>query len=441
VRAELAFVSLAQRAAGLDIQPVPGLSALSDGQFQVYLHPGLYSLEVRPLLDESSRTPVALFESLEVDTDGLLRQAGSEEPLDPIVLPAPQFPLITGVIRRAGQPESGLTVDAVDPATGRVVTTRFSTACGQGKPSSCGSFSLGLAPGIKTYDLRLRRPLDPAYPTVVFPGLTTIGNLPANLTSLPSLGQPALFRLGLDGLVDLPGKTRAYDTIAGARVVLEGSTRDGGRARLAVHTNESGFLETHDGVPGALLYPGRYQAFIYPPSPLSASLPAYSFAKIEPFDIADGVDSYGPFVKTLSPSRKLLGKVQVAGNAVPLARVIAEPVEPDLPAPLTSFSISDDSGNFSLRLDPALYRLTVEPPLESGLAWSTEALVDLRQSDMSATVNLPIPVAIPLPGEVASLLDQGPIDMMWYENREEKARLIYRRTAKRSTDLVGLLPP
>lgn len=441
VRAELAFVSLAQRAAGLDIQPVPGLSALADGQFQLYLHPGHYSLEVRPLLDESSRTPVALFEHLEVDTDGLLRQHGSEEPLDAIVLPAPQSPLITGVIRRAGQPESGLTVDAIDAETGRIVSTRFSTACGQGKPSSCGSFSLGLAPGIKTYDLRLRRSSDPAYPTVVFPGLSTIGNLPAHLTSLPYLGQPALFRLGLEGVVDLPGKARAYDTVARARVVLEGSTRDGGRAHLAIHTNESGFLETHDGVPGALLYPGRYRAFIYPPLPLSASLPAYSFADIGPFDIVEGVNSYGPFVKTLSPLRKLLGKVQASGVAVPLARIIAEPVESDLPAPLTSFAVSDDSGNFSLRVDPALYRLTVEPPLESGLAWSTEALVDLRQADMSATINLPVPVALPLPGEVAALLGEGPIETSWYERREEEARLIYRRLAKRSIELVGLLPP
>jgi hypothetical protein len=442
VRAELAFVSLAERAAGLDVHPVPSLSASNTGIFEVTLNPGRYSLEVRPLLEEAAITPVALFDDIRVGANGMLYMGTAVDPLDEVALPASQSPLVTGTLLRARLPESGLIIDALDPQNGRIVSTTTKTKCGKDKQPACGDFSLGLAPGVASFRLRVRRPEDPAYPTVVLPELSRTGPIPSATTSLPSLGHPAFFLLGVDAGIDLTGKTHAFDTISGANVVIAGTTRDGGWVRLVAHTNESGFLETAAGTPGALLYPGTYDAFIYPRLPLSDREPAYAAGSYGPFEIEEGKESHEPFKKTLSSLRELSGEVQFNGAAVPFARVTAVPVEQVLPTHGSDIAITDADGSFSMRLDPSIYRLTVEPPEQSALAWSTEALVDLRESEVSPTFNLSVPVAVNLPTELAIFLElEKTVEIAWYERREDGLRLVYRRSAKELSELVGLLPP
>lgn len=439
IRAQLFFVSRRERELGLSLHPVPSLSASETGIFRVSLTPGHYSLEVWPLLEDRFCVPVTFIEDIAVDGAGVLSLADTGEPLSNLLLPAAAEPPVSREVRRAGLAMGGLTVEALHSETGRVISTTAVTTCGEVKQPSCGKFSLGLRQGVTSYDLRMRLPSDPAYPTILiedFSGLKEDAPIELN-----SLGQPAVLYLQVDGEARLPGGATGFDTIGGCNVVIAGTTQDGGRVELVAHTNESGMLETPAGSLGVLLYPGEYEAFVYPPAPFSDWDPAYAAGRVETFEIEDGVLSYGPVAVTLAPARRLEGEVQASGVPVPSAKVMVEPVDVALPMPGLGFVYTDEQGRFSLRLDPAVYRLTVEPPERSGFAWSTDAVVDLRTADVNPTVNLSVPAVVRLVPPLVSYVGLDDAIVTWYERREDGLRRVGRRIVNSPGEIVGLVPP
>ena len=102
---------------------------------------------------------------------------------------------------------NGLTVQGLDPETGRSISPETLTRCidNTTQDTLCGEFNLALIPGNAFYHLKIYRPEEPSYPTVILPDQEVPKNNESEQRStftLPSL--PALLRY--EATVDRPVK-------------------------------------------------------------------------------------------------------------------------------------------------------------------------------------------------------------------------------------------
>jgi len=385
--------------------------------------------------------PVYYMDDVTIDSTGTLRDSEGE-PTDLIVPAATSH--VEGVVRQGGLPVNGLEVTAVDPATGRIVSTITETAC-SADGFSCGRFRLGLAPGAETFSLKISRRFEPHHPVFELEGFTAGGDgevLDVDV-SLDPLGVPVKYLADVERPVTGVDGAVFDDPAPGCFVLFESDDVAGGTVEKWVSTNESGALEETDGVLGVNLYPGDYRVTVIPAVvPADASTDYSAFVSEEPITIsgAGGIDGQ---VFSLALRPRVEGTVRAGGEGVPGCTVTSEPMDGAPSTARGSTLASSQGGDFSMWMDEGRYLVVAEAPAESRYGWGV-AETDVSE-DGAIALALPIPYVAY--GEVVPSGDQvDPIDvggtvLEWYRVRDGMAYAVGRVAADTEGAFTVLLPP
>ncbi len=271
--------------------------------------------------------------------------------------------------------ESGLQVRAVDPLSGRVVSSI-------GETDAFGTFAIRIGDVTPDYLLRVTsgagRELFPAVsvdPDVVFADSDTKVIRIPRLTPVQYSGR-AQDQAG----TPVPSATLRFETSSifdESRLGLQGSFS------ASATTNE-------DGTFSLALLPGLYSVTVVPPEDLESTWGVLTYETLV------GVDSE-PASGLVVPSKvQLTGYVQTFGEEAAVgATVVARARQEEyLPSKHRSQeAVTNSIGRFAMFMDVGLYDVTVKVPSTSGYAWLVEpALVMERDATRTYRLDPPIPI-------------------------------------------------
>jgi hypothetical protein len=429
--------------------PITIYEAYNSSVFDLDLLPSKYDIIVIPEGAQAMSCPIYYMNDylgdIVLDSTGVFRDSGGS-PVDVIVPLAAAT--VTGQITLAGVPANEVEVVALDPATGRIVSTVDVT-----HEEYPGLFSIGLAKSLvdagTQFSLRIRRPTEANHPVFVAEGFTPPaagGTL--DLTDDPrlafgALGVPVSFQATVLQPVRTQTGAEAYDTAPSCFVAFSSADVAGGSVEKWVLTNESGELEETSGIPGVNLYPGYYMITVIPayaPVGSTSDYAVYTSAESQ----AIYVDNVPGEELRLDWRPLVTGMVAAGGLPVPTSAVSAEPAvgAPDTARP--NSSMSGGSGAFRFWLDAAPYVVVAEAPAESRYAWD---FVEATVPDQALALSLELPLPFALRGVVAASAEQVyPIDVAgsvveWYREIDGSAYAVGRSVADENGGFVALLPP
>ncbi len=408
--------------------------------FRIKLSPGenRYRIKVIPLGDKANDFPARYYDDVTVTESGGLLNADGEY-FDELVVPkAQQF--IKGILRSGNQLLDGLTVEALDPDTGHILSTRsISTGCsGSDSETTCGSFQIGLAPGVTSFSLHIYKANEPWYPSVTLPGFriepeeSDLALINRGSIDLEPLARPITYHARVEG------KDRPTEGMNNCFVIFKSSLIAGGSVVRNAFTNGSGALEAESGTTGVALFPGLYQVTIIPPKPFSPLMMDYNVLFLDnPIDISGTSEIKGQ-VFSLEQRPRLQGRV-ANRNEQGLSSILrTEPLDSTLSHNRSSTTAVGSDGSFDIWVDRGDYRLTAEAHPNSGYAWGVRRVDVSKDSYLSIQPGIPFVARAELVSEKVALND---IAVEWYEAVGETAFLVGRSISDASGRVTALLPP
>lgn len=316
---------------------------------------------------------------------------------------AETLPRVQGqLIDSAGNPQPGLLVRAIDPVTGRAVSSTYTTASDPERPP--GWFEIVLAPGTESWlfsinasSMRIQEgnpsPTHTVDPNVLLPdgdGLLTI--------QVPTAPQVITY----GGFVEVEGSggrgTPAALTFT-AEDVLDMSTQVIGSFRAMVATSEE---PGREGAFAVQLLPGTYDVVVMPASP-ELGIVRETGVRLVPEAGTELLGQtfqvpmrarYGGKVQTFAAEP--MNHAQVRGQArgsthggrLADVAVYARSAE----------ALADSDGQFQLPLDVGLYDVVVEPPSGTNWPWVIQRDVAIGASDTVLTTVVEVGAPVPLTG-------------------------------------------
>jgi hypothetical protein len=406
-------------------------SATTNGRvdFVTQLPAGSYDVYVEPLGDWRPRLP-PLYAVLEVPD-------GSGVSFD-LPYRSEDLTEVRGVVRDpSGAGRAGLMVRAVDPTTGRTLSSVTSTG-------EDGSFRLVMSRAVTSFAFRVRGDATrTGDPSALFPRVTIDPStlLPQPDGSFVLLVPSADAALRLEATVELPPSLGQNRPAVGAQVRLRSSrvsdaaTGLTGSLELDLTTNESGRFT-------GFVLPGLYQVEIVGAEEGAGIL-------VDDFEVVANPSSMILGQVFTLPRRSILGgTVQLAdGEPVSGARVQASALGLGLGTTTTRAAMlnrsatgtSGSMGEFRIPLDVGRYDLSVEMPHETRYAWTVDRDFGVGGSD--APLRRVLTVRAPHRIEAsARFADESPIadaQVRFFAVDDETGRLV--QIGASTTDAEGRL--
>ena len=444
------------------VNHLPGRSASitvyesSSTALELELLPSTYRIMIMPGSTLATNYPVVFFYDMTLSSNGGFSNSDGD-PTDLIIDPGDVT--VEGVVLQGEIKENGLEVTAVDPDTGRTISTEDTTGCDTvGTEEICGHFSIKMHSEQQGFSLRVSRPTEPQHPVHLLEGFdisSVIDDEPPVLDltgddrlSLPALEVPVRYQGYIekpveDGPDGTPVLIPAPDCYAIFKSDNIGGDSAGGSVERSVTSNESGMLEDTVGQPGISLYPGDYTVTIIPAGSLADAKYDYTwFSTDTPVSIEDTIEAVGGnFTLGLRPV--VTGLITAGGKRVPGGSIVADTLL-DAPDSVRSNTTNcDEDGSFSLWLDEAEYFVVAQAPAESNYAWSADTFTVEGDGTMDRSLEIPFVAT----GKVAPSADQvDPVDLggaviEWFRLHEGKAYQVGRSVADSEGNFTTLLPP
>ncbi len=259
--------------------------------------------------------------------------------------------------------EEGQRVRAIDPETGEVVSSTAAT--------SEGLFSLTIAPNVERYVLRITGGADrPLFPTVTadpaffYPGENPPRVLVPQLTSVTYSGS-------VETEDDTPARVATLSFVS--QDVFDDELQVSGSFQTTAMTDESGRFSVE-------LLRGTYEVVVS-----SGAIEGVSITR-EPAVFADSVSISPPPEQSevmgqvfRLPERAHFGGRVVTTDLEPMRETVVEGLARNVPGMAdvsyaarfnrSSTALTDETGQFDLRLDVGSYDVLIKPATESGYAW------------------------------------------------------------------------
>lgn len=338
-----------------------------EADYQVQVPAGIYGVDVQPAGDFAGTLPPLHFDGVSFDpsADGASFNLSYD---------ASQLTELRGVVEApGGAGRGGLQIQALDRASGRVVSSSAVTSDGtMGTPA--GSFSILVDVGaLESYVLRIRSvagealvptfTVDPGY---LFPDMGGVAHI-----LVPDVASPVCYRGAVE--LDLPDHMRALasNTVLSFRstVIIDPATGVVGTVQATVTADAGGHFE-------ASLLPGTYDIVLTPVGRADAAVLAPDPVTISP---PMGTDCLMGQTFVLPQRATLGGQVRTAdGRTMVGATVQAIALNREATARTfaggrfnrSSEAVTDATGRFGLRLDLGSYDIVVKPPIDSGFPWA-----------------------------------------------------------------------
>ncbi len=311
------------------------------------------------------------------------------------------MPELRGIITDVGEtPVDGLIVKAVEPVTGRVLSSTAVTGASEG--TAPGEFHVLLDPTATSYVIRIAggdtRPTFPtilADPAYFFPDESGFAHI-----LVPTLTP-----------IDYAGHVEYADTVqpaAGAVVtfratqIFDADTGFTGTFRTTVTADEHGDYS-------ATLVPGTYDVVVTPPAERDQSNYGVYLEPALQIDMpADGAvigqlfqlpvrAHLGGTVRT--SDERVMGGAMVSASAL---GTVPEGVDPVARHNRTSEATTDPLGQFNLALDVGVYDIYVKPPSGSRFPWVVRPGYTFGASTSTYSDVFEVTAPIPLSGTIAS---------------------------------------
>jgi hypothetical protein len=441
-----------------------GVSAVETSLFFITdLLPGFarYRVKVIPEGDEAEDYPARYYDDVEVtNSGGLLDSEGLK--LGSLEVDR-AYVYVTGTVERGDQPVDNVTVEARDPRSGRILSTRSVTGCGG--VTVCGQFTIGLAPEVTSFSLDIYRPSEPWYPAVTVPdisietvlqqqGTGSVIDL-GTITLAEPLGALTRYRARVEAPVILNDGSAVMDGVADCRVIFESDDVAGGHAVRYGKTDQHGDLVNVSGNPGVDLFPGSYVVTVIPPVPFNNSVDDYGVFRLEDFlEVTDDMDGE-PQVFTLEQRPMITGRVLGDGEQLFFGAVRAEPVSEAFSYARSNTASIGPGGTFTIGLDNDATWLIAEAPPQSGYAfgvvWLNPEEVCDTGDDAQCVVD--IPLSVPFVSTATIIFKEstatvgyglGGATVEWYEVDEtdhNAFHLVGRFTSDEEGRVTATLPP
>ena len=353
---------------------------------------------------------------------------------------------LTGHILRGSQPTDGLTVEVVDPGTGRTLSTRDVTGCKDTDEGEvCGDFSVRKFADDTPYYLKIWKPDDPSYPSALVPSTAAAEEDGRTIFSLPYLSGPVRFEAQVEGPRVLSSGTVVHDGLSDCLVIIK-PDEDTVDETVFVNakTDDSGNIISLQTDSELFLYPGYYQFLILPPAVSADTVEAYA-----PLSAARRIESTGDDIENqvfiLDYRYRVTVRVSANGEAVPGAIIRAVPLSGDS---ILAVSSAESDGTHRLWLDVGSWRLTVVAPVESGYAYTIrEVVIGKRAAPAYGPVQVRLDdIELDLPAAAYVQLSSETVDLTgasveWYEKWTDASVIqVAHSTVDASGRTVGLLP-
>lgn len=416
------------------------------------LLPGLsrYSIKAAPIGSGRAYYPPAYLDEVSVvEGVGFVDKDGN--PLSELTLSLPNRTIRGEVLRgapdetRGNQPVNGLTVEVIDPATGRVYSTPSVTKCLDESASGniCGEFELGHLWESDTVSFRISRPSELRYPVVVQADAVTNtapGREQFVSIKLAPLATPVRYTASVESPVMLEvNDTPTYYGLESCLVIFESEGVAGGTVSVPTVTDSAGILAVD-------LFPGVYRITILPPDVFPGEVSDFALLEAKRQIENAPLSEKGSEAFLLSYRPKQIVRVSSSGQTIAKSRVSTSPINHESPHARKSTSRSLSDGTERLWVDPGRQRMTTELPVESGFAFDLRELY-IEPIDTQRLLELPVLVVeapIPLAVQLSLTADEGVsvsgAEVEWYEVLDGKAVLVGRSRAGPGGDGIALLP-
>jgi len=306
-------------------------------------------------------------------------------------------------------PMAGVTVQAIDPVRGVVVSTTVVSG-DDSAAAGAGSFSLVLSPDTTDYVLRvggMTLPGEAPSPTYDVDPAYLVPDVSGSVQILVPQVSPVSYR----GSVNVEGD--ALDMVDGATIEFRSAEL------LDVRTGATGAYRTtpvttgSDGSFDVLLVPGTYDVVVRPPSTdTAAALGVYATRVIisdttgttlagQAFELPPRF-TYGGSVAT-ADGRHLAGaSVQASARGINPSGGL----ELAMRFNRSSTTTSDATGAFSMPLDRGIYDLAVKPPAGSGFPWVLVKDVGIRATTGNFVREVVFEAPVPVSGTLRDAADR-----------------------------------
>lgn len=361
---------------------------------------------------------------------------------------------ISGRILRGTQPAQGLSVEIVDPPTGRILSTQDVTGCPDGADETqvCGDFKVKTIEPMADTDffLKIWNENDPAYPTVVLPReAATVVENNFFVFTLSFLSSPVNFQAWVERPVRIAASdVTLHDRTADCFVVFESHPDNDKMASVFLNakTDASGEIVSLNGGPWMYLYPGDYRITIIPPGAGTRANEDYAlYEETRHIDTSERTQVFRLKYRYFTSFR-----IQAAGKDIPGATVEAVPIDHTSPYASSRYSEPLADGSHKLWLDAGQYRLTVKVPAQSGYAYAFREIFVEPQGDTSNELveiflddfQVPFPSVAKLQVQNFEGVNLSGATVEWYEQLGDGATVVAARSTLDSGGYtVGLLPP
>ena len=470
--AEDHLTTIAARVVVHDLQTFPGIpsysvsavvseggGAASNAQFSLADGERRYRIDVLPT--SGNNVPPRYYDNVSVKStvseDGSKRVVNLYDEdglvLDDFTLPVcPDENKKKGRILRGVQPAEGLSVQMVDPDTGRFLSNPVVTGCGETgqEDAVCGDFTLSPSRVADPYYIKIWNASDSAYPVVTIPSTASVpDSSKVDVYTLPFLSNPVHFGARVERRVRISKSGElSSDPAANCLVVFEANpqTTEMDSVFFIAKTDASGNIVGEKGNPWVYLYPDDYRVTIIPPGANATAREDYALLEsIQPIS-----DNQFKQVFVLDYKYYASFHIRAGGRDVPETVVEAVPVDPVSPYAKISYSQPQPDKSQRLWLDKGKYRLTVKVPSESGYAFtSREIFIEENPDTLFGPVEVQIDdFLLPFPSVAKLHIDSGEgvalegATVEWYEQQADgNAVSVAVSTVDGDGNTVGLLPP
>jgi len=374
VAAEIRFVAPAAfpggRAADFSRATAPSPYTLTqfgsvEADYQLQLPAGTYNVDLQPAGDFAGTLPPLHLDGVAIDP------AADGASLD-LSYGADSLYELRGVVEApSGAGRGGLQILALDPATGRVVSSSAVTS--DGTVGAAGSFSILInTSALESYVLRIRSSaggmLVPTFtvdPRYLFPDMGGVAHI-----LVPDVASPVCYRGAVE--LDLPSHMREFagNTVLTFRstVIMDAETGVVGTIDTTVTADTAGHFEAHllPGTYDIVLTPvGRTDVAVLAPDPVTISPPMGTDCLMGQTFVLPQRATLGGQVRT-ADGRMMVGATV---QALALNREATMDAFSGGRFNRTSEAVTDATGRYGLRLDLGTYDIVVKPPTDSGFPW------------------------------------------------------------------------
>lgn len=308
------------------------------------------------------------------------------------------------VVDAAGVAQSGLLVRALEPVSGRVVSSTYTT--GSDPERSPGYFEIVLAPGVESWLFSINASssrLEAGLPSPTF-AVDPRGLLegPEGVTILlPPVSEQVITYGGTVEESGAPGRGIAASLTLTSRDVVDHATGAVGTFRATVTTTDEPGME---GTFRVQVLPGTYEVVVTPARPDLGVI--RETVRLDPDGRAEVLGQVFPV-----PARaRYGGRVQTAdARTVVDARVRGIARASTYEGTLSGVALyarssevtTDGEGQFLLPLDIGLYDLVIEPPSGTGWPWAIHRDVAIGGADAVVTNVIELGAPVPLVGRAS----------------------------------------